>query len=56
MAVKLQCAQCPWSDERPAGTRPPSTCPRCGGNAVTTGREKPAPPAPAKRPAGRRRN
>jgi len=32
----LNCAQCPWSDDRHADTRAPSTCPSCGGNAITT--------------------
>lgn len=50
----ITCSTCPWSDERDASTRPPTTCPQCGGDALVIDGHAPA-VAPGKKPAPRRR-
>lgn len=55
MATKtLSCGRCPWTDERDAATRTPSTCPWCGTDVIAVDGETPA-PAAEKKPAPKRR-
>lgn len=51
----ITCTQCPWSDERDATTRPPTTCPNCGGNALAVDGQAPAPASEKKSAPKRRR-
>ena len=51
----ITCSTCPWSDERDATTRPPSTCPGCGGNALVIDGQAPVAEVTKKKPAQKRR-
>lgn len=51
----ISCPHCSWSDERPATTRPPSTCPNCGAGDLVIDGKAPAAPKSDKKPAPKRR-